>query len=183
VYGFNHGVMSYALKDDGTAFLGKDGHGRIYLSGEKAQIYSANWLLKNTGMLLDVDDGYIKIVDKKETGYKRLDITTKADFNAKKAEYTPLYYYSFGGLMNENLTKETATYIPNGFNIGYNFATVNARYNPGYWYISAIVEYNTSEKPETVVVSGDEHKNHKSFTEKTVTYDIFSADVTIDENN
>lgn len=59
VYGFNHGAMSYALKDDGTAFLGKDGKGRIYLSGNKAQIYSANWLLNNNGMLLDIDDGYI----------------------------------------------------------------------------------------------------------------------------
>jgi hypothetical protein len=36
VYGFNHGRMSYALKDDGTAFFGKDGKGRIYFDGNKA---------------------------------------------------------------------------------------------------------------------------------------------------
>jgi len=28
--------MSYALKDDGTAFFGKDGNGRIYFNGNKA---------------------------------------------------------------------------------------------------------------------------------------------------
>jgi len=28
--------MSYALKDDGTAFFGKDGKGRIYFDGTSA---------------------------------------------------------------------------------------------------------------------------------------------------
>jgi hypothetical protein len=36
IYGFEHGAMSYALKDDGTAFFGKDGKGRIYLNGNSA---------------------------------------------------------------------------------------------------------------------------------------------------
>lgn len=65
VYGFNHGAMSYALKDDGTAFFGKDGRGRIYFNGNKAQIYSAHWIAnqqEKNGMLIDVDDGYIKII-------------------------------------------------------------------------------------------------------------------------
>jgi hypothetical protein len=41
VYGFHHGAMSYAFKEDGTAFLGKDGKGRIYINGNDATIYSA----------------------------------------------------------------------------------------------------------------------------------------------
>ena len=61
VYGFNHGAMSYALKDDGTAFFGKDGKGRLYLNGNKAQIYSAAWKQDKQGMLLDIDDGSILI--------------------------------------------------------------------------------------------------------------------------
>ena len=61
VYGFEHGAMSYALRQDGTAFFGKDGHGRIYFNGNKAQIYSAFWKEQKRGMLLDVDDGYIDI--------------------------------------------------------------------------------------------------------------------------
>lgn len=59
VYGFNHGAMSYALKDDGTAFFGKDGKGRIYLDGNQALLYSSNWKLKELGMFLDLDDGYL----------------------------------------------------------------------------------------------------------------------------
>ena len=62
VYGFNHGAMSYAFKDDGTGFIGKDGKGRIYFDGNSSTIYSSNWL-GNTqqGMLLDIDDGYLKM--------------------------------------------------------------------------------------------------------------------------
>jgi hypothetical protein len=40
VYGFHHGEMSYAFKEDGTAFLGKDGKGRINFNGNDATIYS-----------------------------------------------------------------------------------------------------------------------------------------------
>lgn len=60
VFGFNHGAMSYALKDDGTAFFGKDGRGRLYLNGNKASIYSANWNLNQTGMMFDLDDGILQ---------------------------------------------------------------------------------------------------------------------------
>ena len=65
VYGFHHGLMSYALKEDGTAFFGKAGKGRIYLDGNKSQIYSSNWLNPNRtapqGLLMDLDDGYLKM--------------------------------------------------------------------------------------------------------------------------
>ena len=64
IYGFNHGETSYCLLDDGTAFFGKDGKGRIYINGNKSQIYSAKWKAKETfheGMLLDLDDGYLKM--------------------------------------------------------------------------------------------------------------------------
>lgn len=72
IYGFNHGAMSYALKDDGTAFFGKDGKGRIYFNGNNAQIYSAQWVAvndsnngiysqKHQGMMLDINDGLIDI--------------------------------------------------------------------------------------------------------------------------
>jgi hypothetical protein len=43
VYGFNHGAMAYALMEDGTAFIGKDGRGRIYFDGNDAKIYSATY--------------------------------------------------------------------------------------------------------------------------------------------
>ncbi|MBQ9657392.1 MAG: hypothetical protein IJV31_01320 [Clostridia bacterium] len=62
LFGFNHGSMAYAFKDDGTGFIGKDGRGRIIFDGHKSQIYSNNW--KGTdqcGMFLDIDDGVIKL--------------------------------------------------------------------------------------------------------------------------
>ena len=62
IYGFNHGAMSYAFKDDGTGFIGKDGSGRIYFDGNKSQIYSNQWRGNDQqGMLLDIDDGYVKM--------------------------------------------------------------------------------------------------------------------------
>lgn len=61
VYGFNHGAMSYALKDDGTAFFGKDGRGRICLDGNNATIKSASWRFnKPEGMMIDLDDGVLQ---------------------------------------------------------------------------------------------------------------------------
>lgn len=65
LYGFNHGAMSYAFKDDGTGFIGKDGRGRIHFNGNNAQIYSSNWKgNENLGMFLDVDDGVIRLHSK-----------------------------------------------------------------------------------------------------------------------
>lgn len=62
IYGFNHGSMSYALKDDGTGFIGKDGRGRIYFNGNSSQIYSSNWRGgQQLGMFLDIDDGVLKM--------------------------------------------------------------------------------------------------------------------------
>jgi hypothetical protein len=55
VYGFHMGAMSYAFKEDGTAFIGKDGTGRIYLDGERAEIYSATYKTPaNLGMMIDL---------------------------------------------------------------------------------------------------------------------------------
>lgn len=70
IYGFNRGAISYAFKDDGTGFIGKDGSGRIFFDGENSQIFSSRWVNKNNspqGMLLDIDDGYIKM--QKDSNY------------------------------------------------------------------------------------------------------------------
>jgi hypothetical protein len=65
VYGFHEGIMSYALKEDGTAFFGADGHGRIEIDGTSGIIRSAGWKKSNdtwvlengSGTLIDLDDG------------------------------------------------------------------------------------------------------------------------------
>ena len=62
IYGFSHGEMSYAFKEDGTAFIGKNTGGRIYFDGDKGQITSNNWKGNEPlGLLIDIDDGYIQM--------------------------------------------------------------------------------------------------------------------------
>lgn len=140
VYGFNHGRMSYALKDDGTAFLGKDGRGRIYLSGNKAQIYSSHWLLSQEGMLLDIDDGYVKMVRKLRETPALFEPNTTGLHEAVKQPDQPgkqarkIYYkknYEMLASVDEN-TK--SFYLPGTFNGGYDFNEVEPIYNEGYWY-------------------------------------------------
>ena len=41
LYGFDKGEVAYAFKTDGTAYLGKQGSGRIYFNGEKGVIHSS----------------------------------------------------------------------------------------------------------------------------------------------
>ena len=63
VYGFNHGAMSYAFKEDGTAFLGKDGAGRIYFNGNNATIYSPFFDRESEpyGMKIDLNNASINM--------------------------------------------------------------------------------------------------------------------------
>ena len=72
IYGFNNGQMTYAFKDDGTAFIGKDGTGRIEFNGNKATIKSSQWDINATnpvGMFIDLYE------------------TKKGENNAVTAEY------------------------------------------------------------------------------------------------
>jgi hypothetical protein len=39
----HHGQISYAFKEDGTAFIGKSGRGRIHFDGNDSKIYSASY--------------------------------------------------------------------------------------------------------------------------------------------
>lgn len=75
IYGFHQGAMSYAFKDNGEAFIGKDGKGRIVFKGDSGDIHSDTWestisetnKIENLGMLLDINKGAIKMASAKET--------------------------------------------------------------------------------------------------------------------
>jgi hypothetical protein len=54
VYGLHHGEVSYAFMEDGTAFIGKSGDGRIYFDGDSSEIYSAGYKNSNAGMMIDL---------------------------------------------------------------------------------------------------------------------------------
>lgn len=63
VYGFEHGAMSYAFRDNGTAFIGKSGFGRIELDGNKATLQSSSYDKSNKGLKIDMggEDGVASI--------------------------------------------------------------------------------------------------------------------------
>ena len=61
LYGYNEGDLSFGFDIDGTAFLGKQGHGRILFDGNTGVIKSAD--IDNgeyaRGMIIDLDDAFI----------------------------------------------------------------------------------------------------------------------------
>ena len=65
LYGFHDGAQSFGFNIDGTAFLGKANKGRIVFNGNSGQIASASYVSTsgNSGMCIDLDDGYIHMID------------------------------------------------------------------------------------------------------------------------
>ena len=73
VYGFHHGAMSYAFKEDGTGFIGKSGKGRINFNGDTGSIQSLSYSKAGTGMKIDLDDGFIDIRGSKVIDENKID--------------------------------------------------------------------------------------------------------------
>lgn len=63
VYGFRQGAMTYAFKDNGTAFIGASGKGRILFDGTKGTITSENYNTIGTGITIDLTEGVQKFVN------------------------------------------------------------------------------------------------------------------------
>ena len=57
LFGYNNGEQSYAFKEDGTAFIGKNGKGRIEFDGNQATIKSSNYDM-DQGIEIDLDNNY-----------------------------------------------------------------------------------------------------------------------------
>ena len=99
IYGFDHGAMSYAFKEDGTAFIGKSGFARIKFDGSESTIASESYTAGNYGMMIDLDDGFIDILGghlKKlpngDPDLKDLSVGTddnKSGVTLKKKQYDP----------------------------------------------------------------------------------------------
>ena len=82
IYGFHHGGVSYAFKEDGTAFIGKSGFGRIEFKGDSGIITSSKWLTNEEGMFLDLDDGILKM--QKKPSYSIIYFANENEFNNYK---------------------------------------------------------------------------------------------------
>ena len=79
IYGFHAGALSFAFKEDGTAFIGKSGRGRIELNGNNGTLKSSAWTEENeTGMYLDLDDGILKL--QREGGFDQIRIDDAGDY-------------------------------------------------------------------------------------------------------
>lgn len=61
LYGYHEGAQSFGFKEDGTAFIGKSGAGRLYVNGDEGAIESGNYASSEgkTGTKIDLEDGSI----------------------------------------------------------------------------------------------------------------------------
>jgi hypothetical protein len=70
IYGYDNGAQSYAFKEDGTAFIGKSGTGRIVFNGEKGSISNegrTGYDDKKFGTYFDLDNGYLDVRSENST--------------------------------------------------------------------------------------------------------------------
>lgn len=66
LYGFRQGKQSFAFKEDGTAFIGESGFGRINFDGTKGEIKSSSYDTDTrTGLLINLKDNYISSYNNK----------------------------------------------------------------------------------------------------------------------
>lgn len=79
IYGFEHGAMSYAFKEDGSAFIGKSGFARIKFDGNESTIASESYTKNSYGMMINLVEGSIDILGGHQTGFE--DIGTPTDNN------------------------------------------------------------------------------------------------------
>ena len=112
VYGFHEGMLSYALLEDGTAFFGKSGKGRIILDGDKSTISNYGYRLGLAGMMIDLDDAFIDMRDNYQSRvYISKDGTSNNPFFEINGDIQELIHIS-----NEGYYLQTDDY--NGYNAG-----------------------------------------------------------------
>lgn len=145
VYGFHQGAMSYAFKEDGTAFIGKSGMGRIEFDGSKGIIQSASWTNNSyPKMQIDLDDtkiemfgsssDYIKL-NVKETGYPiQLSGSLRIDLDNNQTGYIGELTANEGGVPDAQQAKGFGLRLLQGSNteIGGFKATSG---NTGLYYV------------------------------------------------
>lgn len=85
IYGFQKGVASFGFRDDGTAFIGKPGAGRLEFNGDSSRITSNRMENNLGGMMLDFDDGLIKMINPNNA---TLTGTIKLDAKATTTPFT-----------------------------------------------------------------------------------------------
>lgn len=98
LYGFSNGVATFAFKDDGTAFIGAPGGGRIEFNGNKGIIQSNNFKDAD-GMQIDLQTGIIEAYNFKlissaltiDSKNKKFNFALNKDTDTDDAETTGVF--------------------------------------------------------------------------------------------
>jgi hypothetical protein len=78
IYGFQKGIASFGFRDDGTAFIGKPGAGRLEFNGDKSIIESNAFVSGLGGLSLDFDKGLIEMYEPEKKHDKKKSIILDA---------------------------------------------------------------------------------------------------------
>lgn len=174
LYGYSEGEQSYALLESGIAYFGKAGKGRIYFDGNSGTIKSSDWDDSNVGMLIDIDNGTLKmhsVEGNKDSNFLAVNITydtytpgtyhywqqykliDSANFDSTIQYYRASSFKKATFLTANSYIKKTY-YILNSSSGAYELApdvynSSNVYYYPiGYSYTS-LVKDQASYKPNT----------------------------------
>lgn len=90
MYGYDRDAISFKLTQDGKAAFGKKGNGQILIDGNSSTIQSASFERYSKGMLMDLDDGIIKMVNKINSDTVYSLVLNTSDKNLEKLTYFPL---------------------------------------------------------------------------------------------
>ena len=129
LYGFDHGEQTYAFKQDGTAFIGKAGVGRIsFNDSEPGVIQSGAYTAGQTGMKINLAEGTIDAhtftLTAGKTGFYPTGGTDKTILIDTEADTYPLQLGSkFQVDWDGNLTASDATFDGNGVFYGEIYAS------------------------------------------------------------
>lgn len=150
LYGFYHGAMSYAFKEDGTAFIGKSSMARINFDGSNATIYSSGYNTSSGGMMINLYNGgkpFIELKSAVESSGKQ----SSMRFDTKNSGST-IYMQNgtnqFIKISNDNVENPLSVGI--NFNVDWD-GNINAQGGKiGSWYIK---DYNLQSDDGKIVLS------------------------------
>ena len=125
LYGYQNGIQTFSLTENGKANFGASGSGQIQIDGNQGIIESGNYTVdKKTGMQIDLKEGHIDAYNFKLTSnYITIDSTEKATnyFTIKGTGDvdTTTYEYNYDNLKDTLTTTITSSTVTKTlFNVG-----------------------------------------------------------------
>lgn len=125
LYGYQNGIQTFSLTEDGKTKFGASGSGQVQIDGNQGIIESGNYTVdKKTGMQIDLKEGYIDAYNFKLTSnYITINSTEKATnyFTIKGTGDvdTITYEYNYNNLKDTLITTITSSTVTKTlFNVG-----------------------------------------------------------------